>query len=769
MKIYLKKNWSESIDYENETGLFVGRDKETNHLKLTIINNDSGSILVSGVRGVGKTSFVYKVIQELRSYYKKSKEKTLIPIVISASQLEFTKTDDSELYKKLIENLIRRLFASFEHNNEKIPGDLEALYKKVQGQYSKRLENYNSSSLEVENKEEDKEIDRQEITKVFSNESWVLYLKIFFSILGGGLVFITDLMWLKIIGISLLIIPNVSLAHIQQKILYLLKTRKASKKLTARELYEEDNSIGNLEFDLDKFLDINFIKYKFLFVIDELDKIDEEATFHIIKMYKNLFNLSKSNFIFITDQEAYFTVVKGNPETKVEPTLFTHRYYLNLPDREELVEYMGKIFEKCFLDSKLVGIEEIPEEAVKDFENFSNYVLYRSKNDLFCLKSEINGLSLFDKNGQFVDLNSIKSEEGEFDYDMKWNLGLAIDQIYHLNKSKALINWHKNASKIKNLFNFVYEYYFEDIPFEKLKQESKAVLNLVEYLKRLEVLEETTYQEDPNEKVLIWTNHIPAVPESPVDLFESEQDFISSFIEYIETINEIIYLPNASKSLVRKRANKIEEGEDGRELTGINAFNVYEKYRSDFESLHEQPPRHIAQEDLEQYIAELEEEKKKISSVSFKVLENALDKINSNEEFGLVKNKSGDRPELVATILDFKNFLNSKNHWVYYNDQFSKQIILVENLVEAEIDNNIKKAIRAQKDNILVVNLVNQEGLTVPKNFYSEEEYIIENKKGEKVEKIKKVKITNILNIEFIGSYSIIGKSLKEISEWIKR
>lgn len=53
MEICFKKDWSKRIDFEDEESFFAGRENEINHLKSYIINNSTGSILLSGQRGVG--------------------------------------------------------------------------------------------------------------------------------------------------------------------------------------------------------------------------------------------------------------------------------------------------------------------------------------------------------------------------------------------------------------------------------------------------------------------------------------------------------------------------------------------------------------------------------------------------------------------------------------------------------------------------------------------------------------------------------------------
>jgi AAA+ ATPase superfamily predicted ATPase len=70
MKIFLKQNWSEQFIYGDKTpSVFVGREQEIKSLKSIIKNNDSNAILISSVRGVGKTSFVHKALDEIKEVF----------------------------------------------------------------------------------------------------------------------------------------------------------------------------------------------------------------------------------------------------------------------------------------------------------------------------------------------------------------------------------------------------------------------------------------------------------------------------------------------------------------------------------------------------------------------------------------------------------------------------------------------------------------------------------------------------------------------------
>jgi len=108
-------------------------------------------------------------------------------------------------------------------------------------------------------------------------------------------------------------------------------------------------------------------KQKIVFVIDELDKIQESESFPIIKEYKNLFTRSFAHFIFIAGDESYdyTNADRQDKSTGTFPTLFTHVFYLQLPSANELEEYLDKIFNKT-------------NDNTNDISPLKKYLLYRS-------------------------------------------------------------------------------------------------------------------------------------------------------------------------------------------------------------------------------------------------------------------------------------------------------------------------------------------------------------------------------------------------------
>jgi len=135
-KIILKADWDVNInsplntkEQAKEQGHFVGREKEVELLTNEILRRPSGSILISGYRGVGKTSLVYKALWEAIK-----KDHNIIIVILNAAQLE-VESDGSEINaRKIIENLIKRLYSATRETNvlsKKTKDEIERLYRKA--------------------------------------------------------------------------------------------------------------------------------------------------------------------------------------------------------------------------------------------------------------------------------------------------------------------------------------------------------------------------------------------------------------------------------------------------------------------------------------------------------------------------------------------------------------------------------------------------------------------------------------------------------------
>lgn len=127
-----------------------------------------------------------------------------------------------------------------------------------------------------------------------------------------------------------------------------------------------DNSIPVLEYKLSQFLEKRQKDYKFVFIVDELDKLDKQEeleedrkSFEFIKTYKNLFTISDAFFIFVVDENQYNRMHTYKNQNHLNSTIFNYYYFLTLPSYLEIIDYIERI-----IDSKYENEEELHNLAI---------------------------------------------------------------------------------------------------------------------------------------------------------------------------------------------------------------------------------------------------------------------------------------------------------------------------------------------------------------------------------------------------------------------
>lgn len=329
MKIYINKNWATPTTLENDNGIYVGREDEL-RLFQTHLSNRNSTILISGVRGVGKTSFVYKAINNLKKQYALQKDKKrIIPVTINATSL----VNDNEINNSVVKTIIKSLYAnSIDKQNDKV---LQNLYKKCFTEY-----------IKTESVEEKKEEDTVNETK-FNIEWQFVFPPVIATI--GAIIFISfSNIILKILGGILL-----SCSTTPFFITKTINNKKTKiKESDASEIYKHDNSTENLLHDLNDYLQKKSEENKFIFIIDELDKIGNENAIKLIKELKNFLNFSSASYVFISDQNLYKEIFTADRNDSINATLFTHFIYLSDSNFFDLFGYLQLITEKYIINDE---------------------------------------------------------------------------------------------------------------------------------------------------------------------------------------------------------------------------------------------------------------------------------------------------------------------------------------------------------------------------------------------------------------------------------
>ncbi|MCJ7670294.1 MAG: AAA family ATPase, partial [Dehalococcoidia bacterium] len=447
MQIVLKHDWdiplqSPTAHDSQKVGHFAGRDTEVSMLSNEILRKDAGSILVSGYRGVGKTSLVYKSL-----YNAIEKDKNLIVVLLNAAQLDAettTELDESKqkhnkiVPKKIIENLIRRLYSKTKSDtalDKKIQDKINPLYRKTVADEFK-----SSQVSQTLQKDLSVRVTEKRIFGYISSESFQKFLFAMLIIIVAYLQLTPAVYpWIKIISLLLLIPSPFFVSFVTNKLSS--QSQTDSKKLEAEEMYKFDNSIGNLEFDLEEIhKELKSKNKKLVYVIDEMDKLELEQIKYVLKFFKNLFTLSGAIFIFIGDNEIYNLHSGTSGSNKSRPkeyTYFTSKYFISRPLWGDLSTYLDSIIKEHNLPSN-------------NLEVFKRALCFDAQNDFFDLRTFVKDCVVnFDSNYQPI----IEFSENTYDNIKKARMHKAVTVLFEQNyMSNRYSKWQENEELHKYLF-----------------------------------------------------------------------------------------------------------------------------------------------------------------------------------------------------------------------------------------------------------------------------------------------------------------------------
>lgn len=672
MRFNLKSNWSEQFIYDDKKpGYFSGRKKELQSLQSILKNNSSSSILVSSVRGFGKSSFVHKALSSIKNSYKKDKtfKKKLIPIFLNLGNIADYNGKNELQNRYLIKALIRSAYMSEDIKREE--PSINKLYKNSLGYFSlfSEKKDIDVSTVQIQ-------------TESYINSKLIIYLASALLLLVG-LTINDPLLRTIVSGSSFL---PLSISFIWKKFNQNSSEEKETQKI--------DNDFEYLEAKFEEILKTMHDKgYLLVFVIDELDKVDASNALLTIKSLKNMFSRSFAHFIFITEKEAYILTEKNREDKDhgTYPTLFTHKIYLPLPSTTDLELYLNEIFSQNEVDDS------------QDFKNLRNYLLFKSKNDFFCLKNLLFDLCEYDDTGQpFIDSDRIKSEDPSFD---------EINNLYHyvadyiIKSSKTLkYYWTENSIKQEEALNFLNNFLNKNFSNDNLSENLNDLINL---LLRGKIIEQNS--EENNIKTYGWTHS--CILTTADSLYEEEMIFQNKYKQLVRTGN---ILQNLSLGLPRKnwkQKENLEDGEDGSKITGIYLSTIYKKYFELNKDLRNAITRkNVKREQSDDAIAEINTTLENIQNNFFTIFLNLLDQrielgdiITLNKQDGILDNNFNIQ-NILSTLPNFLENMQTLQSRVYVTQDGSKYIFLVKDFSDIQsVKDSLK--ILVNNKNVLFINM----------------------------------------------------------------
>jgi Cdc6-like AAA superfamily ATPase len=352
----LEKDWDYAPHIEKpHLGHHVTRKREHELLLDFLCRRTEGALLVSGKRGVGKTSAVYSAINEAICQLKNNNVKVL-PVLVNAPSfdirkiilekdaksdqtdlLEFmpgqnykgnaidSKSDQTDLLEfkhVVLQNIARRLYKLAEQKEGEIEKEI---YDRISDLFKRAV----AKEVKQEIKDEETQQRRSLIEKeaVMNLGTTKKLLGIVVSFISAGII---SLHPVPSFGIGNTILPILIGIVPAVAITVSLAFKKTDKSETgsnqsAFNYYRKDYDVSNLQAELEETFDTLIgKKYKVIIIIDELDKMKEEDIINVITSLKILFNQSSAIFVLVIGQEYFMNMIKRGKERLKEYTLFSN-------------------------------------------------------------------------------------------------------------------------------------------------------------------------------------------------------------------------------------------------------------------------------------------------------------------------------------------------------------------------------------------------------------------------------------------------------------
>lgn len=634
-EIPLKKDWDYQPHIGEDQGHHIVRKSEQKLLLDFLARKKEGALLLSGRRGVGKSSVIFSVINKINNENLVGSVR-LVPVLVNAPSFDIAAADGKispekyDSFKKIVlQSLIRRLYKSCQST--------------ASGGAKKKIEELYKRAVAKEVKQEIQKESSQKDTSNFSMESiFKFQVKNFLVFIGsilGALAFASIPfgefagLWQYVISFLIAIGPTLGLS-VSTKIKKTSATG-IQKEDKASDYYLYDFDLGNLQSELEDTLSyLTSNNHKIIFVIDELDKMNDTIVIHAIKSLKTLINQGNSIFVFITGTVFSDYLKKQGRESK-EYTLFSQTIFLQRPLFNEMEEFIDSI-----LENRRINVSEVKTD--RNYKNFRNYACYVSQTDFFDLYNVIRDhISKSDKKGipfLNIELTSIQR--------LQANLQKAMGQIYARKFYAKPSDWRKNDDLLKRLYSILsnleecnpqepftvneknpLEIQIQRIEPIKIEDEIEAgaIRDLLDYLTRLRYLSNPA----PNQYQVTGT--ISDVPSNPSGALTQEE---RTFLNECEKLgNSAIQFLNLYQSVVEKSNEKPFQENDFKKnrsqvFSSLNKIEInldgFNPILENYDSLKEDLPPLYTREEIKQFTNQILPAKDQIEQEYHRLLGKAI-------------------------------------------------------------------------------------------------------------------------------------------------
>ncbi|MDT2947155.1 P-loop NTPase fold protein [Lactococcus lactis] len=403
-------------------------------LKNHVLHFEESSILISGYRGVGKTTMIQMLEDTITSKNnvrgdgteknspKKSRpeEKTVLCIHMNM--------DRYDTYPNFIRNLSRELFISYKKTNKGTSADDSELLSQLEKLYQQTFYQVNET-ISIE-KTVEKGVTNSLVLNArnFFEKIFPLLIVIFGSLLSPSKFKIPGIV-VAIIGIFWFVLGNFTLSSKQSK--------KNIKKNNVQIESFYDSEIAEYRFFdmLNKLKEHNF---KVVLIFDEIDKIDKEE-----KLDKTLAEIKKvilhqgTNSILIAGQRLLYKLISaGVTDDGLLSSMFSSTLHVPMLEYDGLKE---KLY-KYFIVNELKNDKEL--ETLK---YYIDSVILKSNSVLRQARHEIISDIEFGKDGAYIDLSVKNNSEIKLDSSLllKVNEILTMNPFFKKREGKEdLLKYH---------------------------------------------------------------------------------------------------------------------------------------------------------------------------------------------------------------------------------------------------------------------------------------------------------------------------------------
>jgi Cdc6-like AAA superfamily ATPase len=673
-----------------QSGHYVGRERELALLTNELLRSPQRSILVAGYRGVGKTSLIYRALDEVE---QRKSDRSFVFVLMNAAQLEAEADAEGNIEpKQIVVNLIRRLYKASRETGIKKPikRQIDNLYRKAVAATFAEQHELAASGLVQARREST--VDVKLGADLSEQLTWAL------SWLVAGVLQVSRPLH---IGFLNDLLPLLLVAPVPLSLSILRRRRKTdvseeTQRIKASQLYAFDNSIGNLEADLE---DVHHAlgrdRATAVYVIDELDKIDVQQVIDVLKFFKNLFTLSGAVFIFVGGEEIArrFEPVQPSdgshadsedaPEGVLyrpkEYTYFTSQYFLARPESQDLRKFLDEI----------MALSSEGESESRLLDSLKTLLIFEARGDFFDLLQRIRDrISAFDLNGNPIIGIDRFTEDEERRIGLQRFIDLLFDEKYRV---RAASRWRENEQVLRGLYYQAHVLAASYVGQQVVDDggsliDSSAKRDLTTLLEREGALDVISTEEaevrgrtvDVNTYV-VRPRYALDVPDHLEVLSELERSYVSlanSAIERVVALHALVRETRGARVIPRVTFER-DPAIALQELTtlGLDVEVLFKDVSQTHRDLQLRPPRTFTREEIEAHTSQAEGLDQAVTSNSVTVIASTI-----------VGQVPGSRPASLPAEVgifgerseDLRDLLSSHIHVAVVRDGHERQIVVVD-------------------------------------------------------------------------------------------